>query len=809
MTDNLSEIRSSSGQEHQVEAVAPAVEFSASVRLLEFDRIREDVATYTRTVMGREAAFCLSPSSDLLDIATRQQETTEARQYLDEGGSLEFGPEVDFREWVHRALLGGFLRGEELYDIRGLAAAARYDRGALARHEDIPLLSGLAENLPDLAHLERAVSSAISPTGEVLDDASPDLRHLRQESRMAHHRLNEVMERNLRRLDRQDLIQEPIITQRNGRLVLLIKAEMRSRVPGIVHDVSDSGATVFVEPMPAIDPGNRWREARLAEEREEEWILRRLSDLVGQAGQDLLLTLDLLARLDMNLAKGRYSAAAQASAPAVFDGEVQARSLRIVRARHPLLPGNVVPISLELGEEQTVMLITGPNAGGKTVTLKTVGLLALMAQAGLHVPAQEARFPRFDGIYADIGDQQSIEQSLSTFSSHIQNLLSIMDRSTANSLVLVDELGTSTDPEEGSALAKAILDHFQRQGALLVATTHHRGVARYVQEHRGMINASVDLHPQTLDPTYQVTLGLPGRSYALTIAARLGLPSGIIEQARQSLSPEDRATEDLLGEVQKERSVVDSLRQEAEAALLRAQEAQTEAESRLANVETSKVELVEEARQELQSRISGLLARLQQAERVLDQPVGRESLGEQRAQLRAQLTEDRSQIRSPRWQPIELQQVSWQGKLKAGDRVFIRGIGRPAEVITPPDEEGQVEVLLGTMRSKIAVYQLERQAEGHQAAAQQGVFFNRPARRAFATEIDLRGLRVDEAVSRLDDSLNDATLEGVSPLRVIHGKGTGVLRRAIRDYLSGHSLVSSWDPGEGPGGDGVTVVELK
>ena len=305
MTDSPSDIPPFSAREGSVEPVDPASQFSASVRLLEFDQIREEVAGYTRTVMGREAALSLSPSPDLLDIATRQQETTEARQYLDEGGSLEFGPEVDFRGGIHRALLGGFLQGDELYAVRGLAAAARYDRGVLARHEDIPLLSSLAENLPDLGPLERAVSSAVSPAGEVLDDASPDLRHLRQESRLAHHRLNEVMERNLRRLDRQDLVQEPIITQRNGRLVLLIKAELRSRVPGIVHDVSDSGATVFIEPMPAIDPGNRWREARLAEEREEERVLRDLSGLVGQAGQDLLLTLDLLARLDLNLAKGR------------------------------------------------------------------------------------------------------------------------------------------------------------------------------------------------------------------------------------------------------------------------------------------------------------------------------------------------------------------------------------------------------------------------------------------------------------------------------------------------------------------------
>jgi DNA mismatch repair protein MutS2 len=809
-----------SGSDQEVDASAG---FARSVQSLEFDQIRQQLAGHTRTVMGREQALALLPSVDLLDIATRQQETTEARQYLDRGGALEFGPDVDFRVVVNRALLGGLLRGEELYSLGGLVEASRHDRTSLSRHEEIPLLAGIADNLPDLTEVEREIRSAISPTGEVLDNASPALRRLREESRTAHERLNGVMERNLRRWQRQDLLQEPIITQRNGRLVLLIKAEMRSRTPGIVHDVSDSGATVFLEPMAAIDLGNRWREARLAEEREEERVLRQISAIVGRAGEDLLLTLDLLARLDLAIAKGRYSATTRSSPPSVHDGATQGRLLKISGARHPLLTGAVVPISLELGGDQTVVLITGPNAGGKTVTLKTVGLLALMAQAGLHVPADEARFPRFDCIYADIGDQQSIEESLSTFSSHIRNLLSIMERSTIDSLVLVDELGTSTDPEEGSALAKAILDYFQKRGMLLVATTHHREVARHVQEQPGMVNASVDLHPQTLDPTYQVTLGLPGRSYALTIAARLGLPPSILEQARESLSPESQATENLLRELQVERGVVDRLRQEAEAALVEARANQSKAEAQLAAVETSKVELLEETRQELQERISGTLARLQQAERSLAQPIGNmewgtrgtgnpglrnPGLNQERSQLEAELKQERREITSPHWEPIQVQRSTWQERLKSGDRVFIRGIARPVEVITVPDEEGQVEVLLGTMRATIPVYQLERPAAGHQPAAQHGVYFQRQAPKASNTEIDLRGLRVDEALGKVEDLLNNASLDGVENVRIIHGKGTGALRRAIREYLGGHPLASGYEGGEGAGGEGVTVVEL-
>ena len=793
--------------------------FGFSGPLLEFDQVREQIAAYTKTVVGGERARALTPTRDLLEIATRQQETSEARQYLDQGGGLEFGPEEDFRELLQRALLGGLLRGEELFLVRELLRAARYDRTEMGRHEEIPLLTSVSENIPELSDLERAISGAISPAGEVLDNASPVLHNLRREARNAQNRLNEIMERNLRRLQRAELVQEPLITQRNGRMVLLIKAEMRYRVPGIVHDVSDSGATVFVEPMPAIDMGNRWREARLAEEREVERILRQLSGMVGLSGEDLLLTLDLMARLDLDIAKARHSAAINAVAPWVSDQEVADRHLKLVRARHPLLTGAVVPVSVDLDREQGVMLITGPNAGGKTVTLKTVGLLAIMAQAGLHVPAEEAHFPRFDGVYADIGDQQSIQQSMSTFSSHIANLKGIMSRATVHSLVLVDELGTSTDPEEGSALASAVLRYFQKIGSFVVGTTHHRGVSRFVQDQPGMVNASVDLDPTTLEPTYHVTLGLPGRSYALTIAARLGVPQEVIDDARSGISPVEQATEGLLQELQQERRVVEELREEAETARSEAVRQQRELDVQLADVEAAKANLVEESRQQLQRRISGILDRLGRAERSLEAydlrqdaeaRVRAETESVQEIQARREdVREVQRQLESAAWSPIEVERIPWQQILKEGDRVYIRGIAQPVEVIAAADSQDRVEVLLGTMRAKIPVYQLERQAEGHPAAASQGVYLDRAPRKPANADLDLRGLRVDEALSRVDEALNDAALDGAGTVRIIHGKGTGALRQAIREYLGGHPLVLSAQNGEGPGGDGITVAELE
>jgi DNA mismatch repair protein MutS2 len=801
--------------------------FDFAGRLLEFDKVREELVNHTHTVVGAERARSLSPTLDLLDIATRQQETSEAKQYLDDGGGLEFGPDQDFREILQRALLGGLLRGDELFAIRELLRAARFDRTELSRQEEIPLLASIGESIPELGDLERTLSGSISPVGEVLDNASPVLHNLRQDARNAQNRLNDIMERNLRRLQRADVLQEALITQRNGRMVLLIKAEMRYRVPGIVHDVSDSGATVFVEPMPAIDVGNRWREARLAEDREVERVLRQLSGMVGLSGEDLMLTLDQIARLDLDIAKARYSKVIKAVAPWVSEQEVSDRRLRLVRARHPLLTGNVVPVSIDLDRDQEVLLITGPNAGGKTVTLKTVGLLAMMAQAGLHVPAEEAHFPRFDGIYADIGDQQSISESLSTFSSHITNLKGIMSRATVNSLVLVDELGTSTDPEEGSALASAVLRYFQKIGSFVVGTTHHRGVARFVQEQPGMVNASVDLDPTTLEPTYHVTLGLPGRSYALTIAARLGVAQEVIDDARTGISPVEQATEGLLQELQQERRVVEELRQEAEIARADSARKQRELDVQLADVESAKANLVEDSRQELQSRIGGILDRLARAERSLEAAEMRQDAEARvRAAARAE-TETKQQMQAHRdeikevqreldstsWSPIDVERTPWQETLKEGDRVYIRGIAQPVEVISGADSQERIEVLLGTMRAKIPVYQLERKADADPTAAAQGVYLSRSSsrapRRGPSPELDLRGMRVDEALSRVDNALNDASLDGASSVRLIHGKGTWALRIAIREYLSGHPLVISAQDGEGAGGDGITVAELE
>ena len=793
--------------------IPPEAGFQRAIGLLEFDQIRLRLAETTRTILGGELAAELTPSSDPRDIAVRQQETAEARRLLDTTGALELGPAEDLRPVVQRALLGGVLRGEELRHVGALAAAARWNRNSLARRDDLPVLAAIAQNLPELPDLESAVNRAIGPGGEVLDEASPELARLRRESRSSWSSLNDVMQRSLRRYQRSGVVQEDIVTERNGRMVLLIKTEFKGQAPGIVHDVSDSGATVFIEPMPAIDLGNRWRETRLAEQREEERVLRQLSEMVGRYSDDITLMLSLLARLDLAAAKGRYAASLRAVPPTLLDSG-EAKRMEIVGGRHPLLTGDVVPTTISIAEGRPVLVITGPNAGGKTVALKTVGLLAMMAHAGLQVPADDAVMPLLDGVYADIGDQQSIFESLSTFSSHISNIRRIMSVATSHSLILIDELGSATDPEEGSALAIALLSHLRDLGAMVAATTHHRNVARLAQEEPGMVNASVDLNPRTLEPTYRLTHGIPGRSYALTIAARLGLPDAVISGAQSHLEPSHVRTDQLLQELQEERLTVSEIRLEAEQALADARAREQEIARQLDAVEDTKAQLVEDARRDLAEQIVDLAGRIRRAERSLERSSAAADARPREVDLRAErerLAEAQREVVSPDWAPIPVERPPWYHDLRAGDRVYIRGVSRPVEVVTAPDQQQEIEVLIGSMKARLPVYQLDRPADRlHPVAEQAGVVYRRPeSKRTISPEVNLHGYRVDEALNVIDSLLDDAALEGMSSLKIVHGKGTGALRRAIREYLAGHPLVAATEPGEGGSAAGVTVVQLR
>ena len=777
---------------------------------MEFPLVREKLAGYTTFPLAGEMALDLLPSYERDEVVRRQEETGEARRFLERGASLNISDAKDLGMALHRAQLGGTLTGEELRGVYDTLRVTREARAAVLRQTEMPILSRIARDLPVIMDMEQELARSIGRSGEVLDSASPALRELRAETRAAYQRLADSLDRTMRRMQRNNILQEPIITQRNGRMVLLVKTEMRQRLPGIVHDVSDSGATLFVEPMAAIGLGNRWRELRLSEEREEERVLRALSARVGDHSDDLLLGLDLLARLDLAMAKARYSIATKSTAPTVIESggiEGEGQYIRLIDARHPLLEGNVVPITVRIGDQWSLLLITGPNAGGKTVALKTIGLIILMAQAGLHVPANEGTISMFDGVYADIGDQQSIQRSLSTFSSHVQNLRAIMEQATDKSLALIDELGTSTDPEEGTALAKAILRHLFRQGITLVATTHQRDVAAFVQEEPGMMNASVELDPRTLAPTYRLTMGLPGRSYALTIASRLGMEEDVVNTARSLLSPAHQQAESLLRELQEERHLAEGKRKEAEEALAQAESARAELEEQLAGFQDKKTEMLEEAKHQLQQRVDEVNKRLRGAERVVEQsrqPGPGPSLGE----AHKEVARARRELAAPGWQPAPSRRNDWLERLQTGDRVYLRGIPQPVEVITPPGDGGTVEVLLGTMRARLPTYQLDSLAGSHTTPTRDGISYTRPPARQVHSELNLQGTRVEEALERLESFLSDATLAGLTSVRITHGVGTGALRNAVREHLSHHPQVRSATKDESIARDSITVVEL-
>ena len=681
-----------------------------TLELLEFHLIRRQLARYTTLAPAQESARTLAPSSDEKQIRQRQQGTLEARKFVDEQGSLDLTGVEDIRPLVQRAVLTGVLRAQHLRQVHDTLRACRRARSVLANRRDLPLISGWARAIPSLRDLEDRIAAAIDQNGLVMDNATPALRSLRMQAESARSRLSVSLEREMRRLRRSNVLQEHLITERNGRLVLLVKSSLRQQVPGIVHDVSDSGATAFIEPLGSVPLGNRWRESALSARREEERILRSLSSQVGLQGEQVLASLDLLAQIDFTLAKGRLSLSHNAAPPSFLDEENS--RLKLEGARHPLLGESAVPISLTLGGESGILLITGPNAGGKTVALKTAGLLTVMAQAGLHVPAVRCRMTVFDAVYADIGDQQSIEQSLSSFSSHLQNLRNIMEDATSRSLVLLDELGASTDPEEAAALAKATLGYFARGGVSCIVTTHHRDVAAFAQDRPGMANASVELHPTTLEPTYRLATGLPGRSYALTIARRMGIDESTIQHARSLLSEDHRRSEELLLKLEEERSLAEKHRKSAQKDARQARSERRELQMRLNAIETEKAVILEEARQEIQARADDLWKRLRRAERALNRPDWKRGLKDERIDV-AQV---RSQIRSslappPEEVKPEVNPRSWVDDLKRGDFVYVRGLAGPAEVLEPSKNGGSLEIQLGAVRASIPAHRIEKKAE--------------------------------------------------------------------------------------------------
>lgn len=777
---------------------------------MDYHKILASLANHAATGLGQQAALNLRPSSDLEEVKLRLQATDEAMTVERLKGGPPLAGVKDIRGALKRARIQAMLSSTELWDISALLFAARRTKrhiAAVHEEEAIPLLQDLAETISDQKQLEEDIRQCIDEQGEILDQASFELAAIRRELRIGETRIREKLEAMIRSSNAAKMLQEQLITIRNDRYVIPVKQEYRSHYGGIVHDQSGSGATLFIEPEAIVAMNNKLRETKLREEREIERILSRLTEQVGLLADVLEYDTGAVETLDFMFAKARLAREMKASLPRMNDRGF----LKLRKARHPLIPAEqVVPIDVELGNTYTSILVTGPNTGGKTVTLKTIGLLNLMAMSGLFIPAEDgSQMCVFDAIYADIGDEQSIEQSLSTFSSHLTNIIRILEQMTPKSLVLLDEVGAGTDPAEGSALAIAILEHIHRLGCRMVATTHYSELKAYAYERKGVINASMEFDVQTLRPTYRLLVGVPGRSNAFAIAERLGLPKPIIDHARGEVTEEDMRVETMIASLEDnrlkaeaERETASKLRIELEAMRqklnreLEKQEA--EREKRQEQAEAKARAIVDKARREAQEIIAELrqlaMEGVQVKEHMLTEARKRLDEAAPEAKLAAKPKRDAKPVR----------------RIEAGDDVRVYSLNQKGSVVELVGEEAVVQ--LGIMKMKVPLDDLELLSSAKSAAkpVQSGANVKRTRGESVRSELDLRGANLEEALMEVDRFLDEALLGNLGQVYIIHGKGTGILRSGIQEFLRKHKHVKSFRLGSfGEGGTGVTVAELK
>lgn len=780
-----------------------------TLRRLEYHKIQEQLASCAGSPLGKERVMNLSPVDDLVAIIRWQAETSEGRELLRLDPTAEIGGWKDIRVQLQRAGRGAVLEPEDLVAVADTLTAGRVIKNFLQeRQERYPLLNELAFSMASLPDLEKKIKKAILPGGEVADVASPELAQIRRKLLSAQVHIKDHLEHIIRSPNYQKYLQDPIVTIREGRYVVPVKIEYRAQVPGIVHDQSASGATLFVEPMAVVEKNNELRRLMVAEKQE---ILRILTDLsagVAQNAETIEISLDSLGEMDFIMAKARYSQMLDAWAPVLEGGAV----MDIRQGRHPLLRGEVVPVTLRLGSDFDTLVITGPNTGGKTVTLKTVGLLVLMAQSGLHIPAEDgSKLGIFKQVFADIGDEQSIEQSLSTFSSHMTNIVDIVRRAGRDSLVLMDELGAGTDPTEGAALAQSILEKLHASGAKTVATTHYSELKNFAYTRERVENASVEFDVVTLRPTYRLLIGKPGRSNAFEIATRLGLPEELVGRAREFLTVEQVQVEELMRNLERAQQEAEDEREKAvqltiEAGVLKEKYEKMEydlalkRESILAKAGEEARALVKTARLEAETAVKELREKLAE-----DATRARESAVQE---AREKLKKIQSKVN--RAVPEKTVAGDAPGDLRPGEEVFLPKFNQKGYVIKPPGQGGEVQVQVGILKMNVPLQDLRRVEKPKPVGGQSevaGMLLGKV--REISTEIDLRGQYADEALLQVEKYLDDAYLAGLSRVTLIHGKGTGSLRMAIHKELNGHRRVKSFRLGEqGEGGFGVTVVDL-
>jgi DNA mismatch repair protein MutS2 len=792
---------------------------------LEFPAILEILAGYAGFSASAELALQLRPATDLELARQRLALTTEARLLLSIQ-DLKVGGVSDIRPKADLAAHGGVLSETDLVDIKNTLIGARSLKRRLTNRAsdepEYPHLTALAETLELPTGLIDAISNAISDQAEILDQASDKLAKIRIDLRKAHTRLLQRLERYINDPKTAPMLQEPIITQRSGRYVIPLMADFKGKFKSVVHDQSASGATLFVEPLPVVELNNQRQELQLAERDEERRILTELSGLVGDQANAISHLIDLTAKIDLALMCARYAEDINAAEPILTPFEPRHDGhpggvIRLLQARHPLLPPHsAVPVDVLPDENTFAVVITGPNTGGKTVTLKTVGLLTLMSQCGLHVPARSgSQLSPFSEVLVDIGDEQSIEQSLSTFSSHIKNTIRILEQASPHALILLDELGAGTDPQEGAALARGLLQYLvERQLTCLVAT-HYPELKTYAHATEGVANASMQFDLETLQPTYHLTIGLPGRSNALLIAEKLGLPPNIIQTARETVSPLELKADDLLDDIHHQRELARRERQLTEEHRRQAEEIRAALSSRLEKIEDERLEILENSRLQSQEEIALLKTDLDETRRRLKQmrqPVEDLKVVEEKL-------EDLSSAKQEKIERKHDSRVAPTPRpLKIGDRVHLRSL--QMEGVVSVIHESDVEVQLGALRVRANVDDIARPQKEHILPSLSRTPRQKDAIEAEETrkevfhpspgvELNLRGQRADEALPNLEHHLEMAYLAGLPFVHIIHGKGTGRLRQAVRNALRSSKHVTSWVAGsDAEGGEGVTIARL-
>ncbi len=787
-----------------------------SARVLEFPRVLDMLAQRCQYSVAGERAHDIGPTSDVDRVRYLLGVTRESTGLLSRSPSFSVGGVRDIRDVIERSRLGVLLTPGDLRETLDTIQSAAALRRTFFQNDwevDFPLLAEFTEAVALLPALEADLSRTVGSRGEILDSASPQLGDIRREVRVAHRRLLDKLNRMVADSGPNSAIQDPIVTMREGRYVIPVRADRRSQVPGVVHGTSASGQTLFVEPIDVVQLNNQWRELQMAEEHEVERILRVRSQQIGAAADELSTTVEAVAAIDLALAKARLSFDMRAREPEILggpagpDGTIE-QCVRLLQARHPLLdPATVVPVDIRLGDGQRVLVVTGPNTGGKTVALKTVGLLAMMAQSGMFVPAADGSgLSVFDGIFADIGDEQSIEQSLSTFSGHMTKIIAMLTAVDQRSLVLIDEIAAGTDPQEGSALARAIITALLERGTLAIVTTHYSELKAFAFATPGVENASAEFDLKTLRPTYRLITGVPGRSNALAIAQRLGLPSEIAHAARGYLDPETEHVDDLLAQIQQRQIDLERSLASAQAERDEAQRVRRSAEEQLREAERIRAEARQEAIAELESEMREARDLLRRTRRAAESRTAPASQIEEAPQPQ-DLKEAERELRraSRRQRPAH----AAPEPVRVGDWVNLPQVGISGEVVDVSDDGETVEVASGSFRLTQPRSAVRRESRPEPQRRQRRTTTLPPAP-PVDPELHILGMRVHEVADALDRYLDSAALAGLSSVRIVHGKGTGALRAQVHEVLRQHPVVDRYELADrAEGGEGATVVHLK